>query len=182
MLRFKTPICSVCLYMAWIVRIYLFWCNNIKYFLYAVHPGYYKYYDHKTNYYIRREQLIFQLYKPRAKTLVSGRSPAEIVGSNPTGGMDVCLLWVLSGRSLCDELITRPEESYRLWCVAVCDLDTSWMRRPWPPGGAVAPNKKPHFHNVHHISYRHQVCLILVIDIMNISNKAMIVILTDCRL
>ena len=26
---------------------------------------------------------------------------------------------------LCDELITRPEESYRLWCVAVCDLETS---------------------------------------------------------
>jgi len=26
---------------------------------------------------------------------VCGRSPAEIVGSNPTGGMDVCLLWVL---------------------------------------------------------------------------------------
>jgi len=25
----------------------------------------------------------------------SGRSPAEIVGSNPTRGMDVCLLWVL---------------------------------------------------------------------------------------
>ena len=24
-----------------------------------------------------------------------GRSSAEIVGSNPTGGMDVCLLWVL---------------------------------------------------------------------------------------
>jgi hypothetical protein len=23
-----------------------------------------------------------------------GRSPAEILGSNPTGGMDVCLLWV----------------------------------------------------------------------------------------
>jgi hypothetical protein len=26
---------------------------------------------------------------------VCGRSPAEIVGSNPTGGMDVCLLRVL---------------------------------------------------------------------------------------
>ena len=25
----------------------------------------------------------------------SGRSPAEIVGSNPTRGMDICLLWVL---------------------------------------------------------------------------------------
>jgi len=31
---------------------------------------------------------------------------------------------VLSGRDLCDELITRPEESYRLWCVIVCDLET----------------------------------------------------------
>jgi len=25
---------------------------------------------------------------------------------------------------LCDELITRPEESYLLWCVVVCDLET----------------------------------------------------------
>ena len=49
--------------------------------------------------------------------------------------MDVCLLWVLSGRGLCDGLITRPEESYRLWCVVVCDLETSWMRKPWPTGG-----------------------------------------------
>src|SRR5215475_8324304 len=53
-----------------------------------------------------------------------GRSPAEIVGSNPTGGMDVCCeCCVLSGRGLCDELITRPEESYLLWCVVVCDLE-----------------------------------------------------------
>jgi hypothetical protein len=28
-----------------------------------------------------------------------------------------CECCVLSGRGLCDELITRPEESYRLWCV-----------------------------------------------------------------
>ena len=28
----------------------------------------------------------------RSKAKVFGRSPAEIVGSNPTGGMDVCLL------------------------------------------------------------------------------------------
>ena len=33
---------------------------------------------------------------------------------------------MLSGRGLCDELITRPEESYRLCCV-VCDLETSRM-------------------------------------------------------
>jgi hypothetical protein len=30
---------------------------------------------------------------------------------------------VLSGKGLCDELITRPEESYRLWCVVECDLE-----------------------------------------------------------
>ena len=41
-----------------------------------------------------------------------------------------CECRVLSGRGLCDELITRPEESYRLWCVVVCDLETSKMRRP----------------------------------------------------
>jgi len=53
--------------------------------------------------------------------------------------MDVCLLWELSGRGL--ELITRPEESYRLWCVVVCDLETWWMRRPWPTGGCCVKNK-----------------------------------------
>jgi len=38
---------------------------------------------------------------------------------------------VLSGRGLCDELITRPEESYRLRCVVVCDLETSRMGAPY---------------------------------------------------
>ena len=47
----------------------------------------------------------------RSKALVCGLSPAKIVGSNPTGGMDVCVLW---RRGFYDELITRPEESYRL--------------------------------------------------------------------
>jgi len=37
----------------------------------------------------------------------------------------------LSGRGLCDELITRPEEPYRLWCVVVCDLETSRMGAPY---------------------------------------------------
>ena len=32
---------------------------------------------------------------------------------------------MLSGRGLCDKLITRPEESYRLWCVVVYDLETT---------------------------------------------------------
>jgi len=36
-----------------------------------------------------------------------------------------CECCVLSGRGLCVGPITRPEESYRLWCVDVCDLETS---------------------------------------------------------
>jgi disulfide bond formation protein DsbB len=35
--------------------------------------------------------------------------------------MDVCLLWVLLGTGLCDVQV----ESYRLWCVVVCDQETS---------------------------------------------------------
>jgi len=53
-----------------------------------------------------------------------------------------CECCVLSGRGLCDELITRPEESYRLWCVVVCDLETSRMKRPWPALGRSATAKK----------------------------------------
>jgi hypothetical protein len=63
-------------------------------------------------------------YEKRRSKHVCGRALAGIVGSNTTGGMDVCLLYsasVLSGRGLCDGPIPRPEESYRLWCVSECD-------------------------------------------------------------
>ena len=44
----------------------------------------------------------------------------------PGTWMSVCCeCCVLSGRGLCDGLITRPEESYRLWRVVVCDQETS---------------------------------------------------------
>jgi len=47
------------------------------------------------------------------------------------------LCWVLSGRGLCDELITRPEESYRLLhrCVRSINLKNEeamasvWLQR-----------------------------------------------------
>jgi hypothetical protein len=51
----------------------------------------------------------------RSKAWVFSLSPAETVGSNPPGALMFCLLCcVLSGRGLCDKLITRPEECYRL--------------------------------------------------------------------
>jgi hypothetical protein len=53
-----------------------------------------------------------------------------------------CGCCVLLGTGLCDELITRSVESYGLWFVVVCDLETSRMRRPWPALGRSATRKK----------------------------------------
>jgi hypothetical protein len=54
----------------------------------------------------------------------------------PVAWMFVCCdCCVLSGRGLCDELITRPEESYRLWRVVLCDQETSKMRSLKPAIG-----------------------------------------------
>jgi hypothetical protein len=56
--------------------------------------------------------------------------------------MDVYLLCVLSGRGLCDELITRPEESYRLWRVVVCGHETSWYEGAIARAGLQSQRKK----------------------------------------
>ena len=56
-----------------------------------------------------------------------------------------CECCLLSGRGLCDGLITRPEESYQLWCVVVCDLETAWKRRPWPTGGCFVRKRRFHY-------------------------------------
>jgi len=57
--------------------------------------------------------------------------------------MSVCVeCFLLSGRGLCDGVITHPDESYRLWCVVVCDLETSRMGRPWPALGRSATGKQ----------------------------------------
>jgi len=80
-----------------------------------------------------------------SKAWVCGRWLAGIVGSNPAECVDVYLLCcVLSGRGrgLCDGLITRPEESYRLWCVVVCDHESCIMRWPWPIEGCYAMVQK----------------------------------------
>jgi hypothetical protein len=58
--------------------------------------------------------------------------------------MSVCCdCCVLSGRGLCDELITHPEESYRLWCVVVCGLEKQTPpvneEEGQRPLGAIAP-------------------------------------------
>ena len=53
-----------------------------------------------------------------------------------------CECCVLSGRGLCDELITRPEESYRLWCVVVFDLENVKNEEAMTRVGAQRHSKK----------------------------------------
>ena len=49
----------------------------------------------------------------------------------PGAWIFVCCECRVLGRGLCDELITRPEEFYRLCCIVVCDLETSRMGAPY---------------------------------------------------
>jgi hypothetical protein len=101
----------------------------------------------------------------RSKVWDCGRLLAETVDSNPTGGMDVwCERCVLSGRSLCDKLITRPEESYRLRCDVVCDKETSWMRRTCLTGGCRTKNKQTKQFNVHGSVHRKNILIYIQQD------------------
>jgi hypothetical protein len=62
----------------------------------------------------------------RCKASAFGRAPAGVVGVKPTESMMCvcCECYVLPGRGLCDSLITRPEESYRVWCVYACGRES----------------------------------------------------------
>ena len=90
---------------------------------------------------VRRRDLYLTTHdthnRKRSMPLVSGERPqaARLLRScvriPPGAWIFVCCeCRVLSGRGLCDELITRPEESYRLCCVVVCDLETSRIGAP----------------------------------------------------
>jgi hypothetical protein len=82
--------------------------------------------------------------KNNSKAGPSGRA-VKGVGLRPLGCRDhgfeshrwhgclvCCECCVLSGRGLCDGLITRPEESYQLWRVFVFDQEISKTRRLRP--------------------------------------------------
>jgi hypothetical protein len=69
----------------------------------------------------------------RSKAYVWGRLVAGVAVSNSFRGMDVCLLClyvVLScvGRGLCDGLITRPEESYRVSMCVITETPKGALR------------------------------------------------------
>jgi hypothetical protein len=73
----------------------------------------------------------------RSKARVCGRSFVGIAGSNRAGCMDVCCdCCVLSGRGLCNKLITRAEKPTECG-VSECDRETLIMR-PRPARGCRA--------------------------------------------
>ena len=90
----------------------------------------------------------------------------------PRAWMFVCCeCCVFSGRGLCDGLIIRSEESYRLWRVVVCDHETSQSRRLKPArglynttrnGGCGAGEKKKSLQNM--LIFLLLVCLVTVRD------------------
>jgi hypothetical protein len=56
---------------------------------------------------------------------------------------------VLSGRDLCDELITRPEESYRMCCVVVSDLENLKNEEAMTRAGSQRHREKKKLHSTH---------------------------------
>ena len=83
------------------------------------------------------DQLVAETSTWQHTTLTTDKYPCPRWDSNPRSQLRswvpippgawifvCCECRVLSGRGLCYELITRPEESYRLCCVVVCDLET----------------------------------------------------------
>ena len=104
----------------------------------------------------------------RSRVWVCGRSLSGAAGSNPArehGYPSVVSLVCCAGRCLCDGLITRPEESYWLWCVTECDHEALIMRRAWPTGGGGGllshGKKKMYWCAPWHVNFSQRCCWIL---------------------
>ena len=84
-----------------------------------------------------------------------------------------CECYVLSGRGLCDELITHPGDSYRLWCVVVCDLENLKNEEAMTRVGSQRHSKKTHIYiyiyiyiytyTVHHIYTSIYICIYIYV-------------------
>ena len=109
----------------------------------------------------------------RSKAWVCGRSPAEIVGSNPIGGIDVCLLWVLCVvryRSL-----RRADHSSRGVLPTVVRRCV-WFRKPQEWGGhdprwVAAPQQKKKLEKMHLVGCFRNYEYIAMHGFMNVNIK-----------
>ena len=114
---------------------------TVSHILWATYPAHFIFFDFIT-------LIIFTCQSQWLRSLRSRSAATRLLRScvriPPVAWMFVCCeCCVSSGRGLCDELITHPEESYRMCCVVVCELETSRMSRPWPTlGRSVTAQKK----------------------------------------
>ena len=69
------------------------------------------------------------------------------------GCMSVVSVVCCQGQGLCNKLITYPEESHWLWCIVVCDLETSRMKRLWPALGWSTTGMKREGHRIGSSAY-----------------------------
>jgi len=88
-----------------------------------------------------------------SKVYVCSRLSAEIMGLN--GCLSVVSVMCCQVE-VSDELITHPEESYQLWCVIMCDVETSRMRKPWPVSGGSATGRETHT-QTHRVEFKYNV-------------------------
>jgi len=85
-----------------------------------------------------------------------------IAGSNPAGGMDVCLLSVVCCQiEVCASGCPLVQRSPTECGVLECDREASILRRPWPTR-AVAPWKEHVIHNKCNGFTRYAACSFLV--------------------
>jgi len=80
-----------------------------------------------------------RLLAERSEAWICGRSLAGIAGSNPTGIMDVCLLWVLCCQVEVSATGWSPVQRSSTVCGASeCDREAWIMKRPWSNRGLCA--------------------------------------------
>ena len=81
--------------------------------------------------------MLFRIYSSRMSNNTTATRLLRLWVRIPLGAWPFvcCECCVLPGRGLCDELITRLEESYQLWRVIVFDLETLNSRRLKPAKG-----------------------------------------------
>jgi hypothetical protein len=133
----------------WLLRVFLICMFLCLYIIYIT-----DYFNIPLGFFLPCKDLLSRSQWPRGlrRRSTAARLLRSWVRIPPEALMFVCCeCCVLSGRGLCDELITRPEESYRLWCVVVCDLEeqTSWIRRPRTTRGLSRQEKKKDLLNMH---------------------------------
>jgi hypothetical protein len=64
---------------------------------------------------------------------------------------------------------TRPEESYRLWYVVVCDLETSRIGAPYVYDSSLRVKVNHHTAGSHNMTFRHTLAM-WIVKLLEISN------------